>query len=75
MTRSPDACEICLGSFVDQHRTERSASSYLKHFTLLMKKYSAPGTALEPFCFLWSWHVLPKDQDEFWAPEDYLVSY
>lgn len=35
---------------MDQHRTERPASPYEKNFTLLlMKKYSAPGTALGYF--------------------------
>lgn len=34
---------------MDQHRNERPASPYEKNFTLLMKKCSAPGTALGYF--------------------------
>lgn len=77
MTQLPNVCEICLGIFMDQHGTERPSSPHLKNFTLLLlKKYSTPGTALKQFCFLWSWYLLSKEQDEYFqAPEDQLVSH
>lgn len=41
-----------------------------------MKKYGAPGTALECFYFLRSQHVLPEEEEEFFrTPGEQLVSY
>lgn len=56
MSELPNVCEICLGIFMDQHRTERSSSPHLKNFTLLLlKKWWSLGMALKQFFFLWSW--------------------